>query len=109
MGALAADLEAVRVAVQKTVKTRGKKWKDTTWSNFINDVVSFLLREGRDQDDTAAARLHDDLRIGRVALAPSLPSPTLSWAGSGCSITFCGPWSFCLPPLLWAHQHGGSN
>jgi hypothetical protein len=55
MAALAADLEAVRVAVQETVKTRGKKWKDTTWSNFIKDVVSFLLGEGRDQDDTAAA------------------------------------------------------
>jgi hypothetical protein len=55
MAALAADLEAVRVAVQETVKTRGKKWKDTTWNNFIKDVASFLLREGRDQEDTAAA------------------------------------------------------
>jgi hypothetical protein len=52
---MAADLEAVRVAVQETVQSRGKKWKDTTWSNFIKDVVSLLLREGRDQDDTVAA------------------------------------------------------
>jgi hypothetical protein len=44
MAALAADLEAVRVAVQEAVKTRGKKWKDTTWS-FLSEVISFLLSE----------------------------------------------------------------
>ena len=57
MAALAADLEAVRVAVQETVKTRGKKWKDTMWSDFLKRAVAFLITKGRDQDDTVRPRL----------------------------------------------------
>jgi hypothetical protein len=34
MTGLDADLEALRVAVQEAVITRGKKWKDTTWEQL---------------------------------------------------------------------------
>ena len=45
MAALAADLEAVRAAVQAAVGTCNKTWKDSMWSDFIKDVVSFLINE----------------------------------------------------------------
>ena len=46
-------LNDVRAKVQAAVGTRNKAWKDSMWSDFIKDVVSFLVSEGRDHDDTA--------------------------------------------------------
>ena len=51
MAALAADLEAVRLAVQAAVGTRNKTWKHSMWSDFIKDVVSFLVDEKREDPD----------------------------------------------------------
>ena len=56
MAALAADLEAVRLAVQAAVGTRNKTWKDSMWSDFVKDVVSFLIDEkSEDSDDVVEA------------------------------------------------------
>jgi hypothetical protein len=45
----------VRADVKAAVEASGKKWKDSSWSAFIVEVVSFLLGKGRDLDDTVAA------------------------------------------------------
>ncbi len=47
-------LNDVRAKVQAAGGTRNKAWKDSIWSDLIKDVVSFLVSEGRDHDDTAA-------------------------------------------------------
>ena len=54
MAALAADLEAVRVAVQAAVEKEGS-WDDGDWSVFVVDVVSFLLGKHKKQSFVVAA------------------------------------------------------
>jgi hypothetical protein len=54
MAALAADLEAVCVAVQAAVEKEGS-WDDGDWSVFVEDVVSFLLKVGEKRSKVVAA------------------------------------------------------
>ncbi len=54
MAALAADLEAVRVAVQAAVEKKEGGWDPSDWSD-VEDVVSFLLNEGEKRSKVAAA------------------------------------------------------
>ncbi len=53
MAALAADLEAVRVAVQAAVE-KERSWDDGDWSVFVVDVVSFLLGKHKKQSFVVA-------------------------------------------------------
>ena len=55
MAALAADLEAVRVAVQAAVEKKEGSWDDGDWSVFVEDVVSFLLKQGETHPKVVAA------------------------------------------------------
>ena len=56
MAALAADLEAVRVAVQAAVDPNLEgSWDDGDWSVFVVDVVSFLLGKHKKQSFVVAA------------------------------------------------------
>ena len=54
MAALAADLEAVRVAVQAAVEKKEGSWEPSDWSD-VEDVVSFLLNEGEKRSKVVAA------------------------------------------------------
>ena len=54
MAALAADLEAVRVAVQAAVEKKQGSWEPSDWSD-VEDVVSFLLNEGEKRYKVVAA------------------------------------------------------
>ena len=55
MAALAADLEAVRAAVQEAVEKKEGSWDDGDWSVFVEDVVSFLLKQGETRSKVVAA------------------------------------------------------
>ena len=55
MAALAADLDAVRVAVQAAVEKQEGSWDDGDWSVFVVDVVSFLLGKHKKQSFVVAA------------------------------------------------------
>jgi hypothetical protein len=55
MASVDALREVVRADVKAAVEASGKKWKDSKWSGFTVEVVSFLLGKGRDPDDTVAA------------------------------------------------------
>jgi hypothetical protein len=44
-------LNDVRAAVKAAVGTRNKTWKDSMWSAFIKDVVSFLVDEKSEDPD----------------------------------------------------------
>ena len=44
-------LNDVRPAVQAAVGTRNKTWKDSMWSDFMKDVVSFLVDEKSEDPD----------------------------------------------------------
>jgi hypothetical protein len=54
MAALAAGLEAVRVAVQAAVEKKEGSWDPSDWSD-VEDVVSFLLNEGEKRSKVVAA------------------------------------------------------
>jgi hypothetical protein len=54
MAALAADLEAVRVAVQAAVEKKEGSWEPSDWSD-VEDMVSFLLNEGEKRSKVVAA------------------------------------------------------
>ena len=47
-------LNDVRAAVQDAVEARGKRWKLTMWSDFLERTVAFLFANDRDQDDVVA-------------------------------------------------------
>ena len=55
MAALAADLEAVRVAVQAAVEKKEGSWDPSDWSDFVVDVASFLLKEREKPSKVVAA------------------------------------------------------
>jgi hypothetical protein len=55
MAAPGADLEAVRVAVQAAVEKKEGNWDPSDWSDFVVDVVSFLLRRHKKQSFVVAA------------------------------------------------------
>ena len=44
-------LNDVRAAVQAAMGTHNKTWKDSMWSDFIKDVVSFLVDEKSEDPD----------------------------------------------------------
>ena len=45
-------LNDVRAMVQAAVGTRNKTWKDSMWSDFVKDVVSFLVDENSEDPDS---------------------------------------------------------
>ncbi len=49
-------LNDVRAAVKAAVGTRNKTWKDGMWSDFIKDVILFLVDE-KSEDRTTSWRL----------------------------------------------------
>ena len=48
-------LKEVRAAVQKTVEKKEGSWDDGDWSVFVEDVVSFLLKQGETHLKVVAA------------------------------------------------------
>jgi hypothetical protein len=54
MAARATGLKDVRAAVQEVVEKEGS-WDDGDWSVFVEDVVSFLLKQGKTRSKVVAA------------------------------------------------------
>ena len=55
MAAVEALCAEVRADVKAAVEASGTKWKDSKWSGFTVEVVSFLLGKNEDVGDVVAA------------------------------------------------------